>query len=139
MHRGETPCPDSGTGVCRSSYPHTCYETLPSDNPASISADVCGIRSIIRGAIIRSFLRDYGCFPAAEVFVLYVSGATRSPQKSRLIAEMGPMVYIAHAMTPFSPKDVMVYSRRVRLTVFKEENSIILKRKGRNAVSGDCV
>ena len=36
-------------------------------------------------------------------------------------AESGPMVYIAHEMTPFSPSDVTVYSNcdEVRLTVFK--------------------
>ena len=52
----------------------------------------------------------------------YMFQAQRSPQKSDLIAETGPMVYIAHAMTPFSPKDVTVYSNcdEVRLTVFKE-------------------
>ena len=47
--------------------------------------------------------------------------AQRSPQQSNLIAETGPMVYIAHEMTPFSPKDVTVFSNcdEVRLTVFK--------------------
>lgn len=36
-------------------------------------------------------------------------------------AESGPMVYIAHEMTPFSPTDVTVYSNcdEVRLTVYK--------------------
>ena len=45
--------------------------------------------------------------------------AQRSPvkQENRLY-ETGPMVYIAHEMTPFSPKDVTVYSNcdEVRLT-----------------------
>jgi len=36
-------------------------------------------------------------------------------------AESGPMIYIAHEMTPFSPSDVTVYSNcdEVRLTVYK--------------------
>lgn len=45
----------------------------------------------------------------------------RSPEKSNLIAETGPMVYIAHELTPFSPRDITVYSNcdEVRLTVFE--------------------
>lgn len=51
----------------------------------------------------------------------YMFMAQRSPEKTDLIAETGPMVYIAHEMTPFSPKDITVYSNcdEVRLTVFK--------------------
>lgn len=49
----------------------------------------------------------------------YMFCAQRPARKdSMLIAENGPMVYIAHAMTPFSPEDVTVYSNceEVRLT-----------------------
>jgi len=51
----------------------------------------------------------------------YMFQAQRSPEKSDLISETGPMVYIAHEMTPFSPKDVTIFSNcdEVRLTVFK--------------------
>ena len=51
----------------------------------------------------------------------YMFQSQRSPEKSDLIAETGPMVYIAHEMTPFSPADVTVYSNcdEVRLTVFE--------------------
>jgi beta-galactosidase len=45
--------------------------------------------------------------------------AQRSPVKEEnRLYETGPMVYIAHEMTPFSPKDVTVYSNcdEVRLT-----------------------
>ena len=63
----------------------------------------------------------------------YMFQAQRSPQKSDLIAETGPMVYIAHAMTPFSPKDVTVYSNcdEVRLTVFKEGKQYHFKKEKR--------
>ena len=45
--------------------------------------------------------------------------AQRSPYRNdKVPADTGPMVYIAHAMTPFSPADVTVYSNceEVRLT-----------------------
>lgn len=47
--------------------------------------------------------------------------AQRDPVKSDLIAETGPMVKIAHEMTPFSPEEVTVFSNcdEVRLTYFK--------------------
>lgn len=47
--------------------------------------------------------------------------AQRSPEKQDRLFETGPMVYIAHEMTPFSPKDVTVYSNcdEVRLTYNK--------------------
>ena len=54
-------------------------------------------------------------------FSYYMFMSQREPEKSDLIADNGPMVYIAHELTPFSPKDVTVYSNceEVRLTVFK--------------------
>lgn len=48
----------------------------------------------------------------------YAFMSQRSPVKEDKIFETGPMVYIAHEMTPFSSKDVTVYSNcdEVRLT-----------------------
>ena len=48
--------------------------------------------------------------------------AQRSPKVEERIYETGPMVYIAHEMTPFSPKDVTVFSNcdEVRLTYNKD-------------------
>ena len=45
----------------------------------------------------------------------------RSPIKEERLFQTGPMVYIAHEMTPFSGKDVTVYSNcdEVRLTYLK--------------------
>ena len=45
-----------------------------------------------------------------------------SKENKNLIAETGPMVYIAHQMTPFSGKDVTVFSNcdEVRLTYSKD-------------------
>jgi beta-galactosidase len=48
----------------------------------------------------------------------YMFMSQRDTVKSNLLSETGPMVYIAHEMTPFSPKDVTVYSNceEVKLT-----------------------
>ena len=51
----------------------------------------------------------------------YMFMSQRSPVKSDLLSETGPMLYIANEMTPFSPNDVTVYSNcdEVRLTFLK--------------------
>lgn len=40
----------------------------------------------------------------------YMFQSQRSPARSDVSAETGPMVFIANAMTPFSPEDVTVYT-----------------------------
>ena len=40
---------------------------------------------------------------------MFCSQRPAEPNKE-LIADNGPMIYIANAMTPFSPKDVTIYS-----------------------------
>lgn len=60
----------------------------------------------------------------------YMFMSQRSPEKSDLVADNGPMIYIAHELTPFSPEDVTVYSNcdEVRLTVFKEGKKYVYKK-----------
>ena len=87
-------------------------------------------KSHIGGCLWHSFDHQRGYHPdpfyggLADIFrqpkySYYMFMAQRSPvkQEDRLY-ETGPMVYIAHEMTPFSPKDVTVYSNcdEVRLT-----------------------
>lgn len=53
----------------------------------------------------------------------HMFASQRSPEPNpNLRAESGPMIHIAHEMTPFSGKDVTVYTNcdEVRLTVFKD-------------------
>ena len=52
----------------------------------------------------------------------YMFMSQRDTVKRDVIAETGPMVYIAHEMTPFSSADVTVYSNcdEVRLTFLKD-------------------
>lgn len=54
----------------------------------------------------------------------------RSPETSDIIAQTGPMVYIANEMTPFSDNDVMIFSNcdEVKLTVFKNGKEFIHKK-----------
>ena len=61
----------------------------------------------------------------------YMFMAQRPAQVNKdLIAESGPMVYIAHQMTPFSGKDVTVYSNcdEVRLTFTKGGKQYVYKK-----------
>lgn len=60
----------------------------------------------------------------------YMFMAQRSPEKSDLIADNGPMIHIAHEITPFSPANVTVYSNceEVRLTVFKGGKEYVYKK-----------
>ena len=53
-------------------------------------------------------------------YYMFCSQRPAEPNKE-LIADNGPMIYIANAMTPFSPKDVTIYSNcdEVRLTYCK--------------------
>lgn len=62
----------------------------------------------------------------------YMFMSQRSPQKQeQRLYENGPMVYIAHEMTPFSSKDVTVYSNcdEVRLTFLKDGKTQTYTRK----------
>lgn len=62
---------------------------------------------------------------------MFYSQRPAEPNKG-LIADSGPMVYIANAMTPFSPKEVTIYSNcdEVRLTYCKggKTNILIISR-----------
>lgn len=60
----------------------------------------------------------------------YMFMAQRSSEKSNLVADNGPMIYIAHEVTPFSSEDVTVYSNcdEVRLTVFKGGKEYMYKK-----------
>ncbi|MCC8173458.1 MAG: glycoside hydrolase family 2 protein [Odoribacter sp.] len=63
-------------------------------------------------------------------FSYYMFMSQRNPKEIHPIAASGPMVYIAHEMTPFSLKDITVYSNcdEVRLTKFKDGEQFIYTR-----------
>lgn len=64
----------------------------------------------------------------------YMFMAQRSSKREHRPFETGPMVYIAHEMTPFSPKDVTVYSNcdEVKLIYNKEGEEFIYSKPVRS-------
>lgn len=119
---GEVPMLIQAEGYAKPSYPYSSYDALHRTT-----------RQHMGGCLWHSFDHQRGYHPdpfyggvmdafRQPKYSYYMFQSQRSPQPSDLIAETGPMVYIAHEMTPFSPKDVTVYSNcdEVRLTVFKE-------------------
>ncbi len=90
-------------------------------------------RQVVGGTFWHSFDHQRGYHPVPFLggimdafrqpkYSYYMFQAQRSPVKSDLIAITGPMVFIAHEMSPVSPKDVTVYSNceEVRLTFLKD-------------------
>lgn len=115
---GEVPMLIQAQGYANPSYPYTCYETLHQTT-----------RQHIGGCLWHSFDHQRGYHPdpfygglmdafRQPKYSYYMFQAQRTPIKGDLDAGTGPMVYIANTMTPFSPKDVTVYSNceEVRLT-----------------------
>ena len=100
----------------------------------------------IGGCLWHSFDHQRGYHPdpfyggVADVFrqpkySYYMFMAQRSPVKQEgQLYESGPMVYIAHEMTPFSPKDVTVYSNcdEVRLTYLANGKSWTYRKPKNN-------
>lgn len=66
----------------------------------------------------------------------YMFMSQREKEKRNIIAENGPMVYIAHEMTPFSPEDVTIFSNcdEVRLTVFEGGKQYTYKKKNEDCI-----
>ena len=111
-------------------YPVTSYDVLYKQSPQHVG-----------GCLWHSFDHQRGYHPdpfyggLMDVFrqpkySYYMFMAQRSPEKSDLIADNGPMIYIAHEITPFSPTDVTVYSNceEIRLTVFKGGKEYVYKK-----------
>ena len=109
-------------GYANPDYKYTCYDVLYRTS-----------RQHMGGCLWHSFDHQRGYHP--DPFYGGIMDAFRQPKFSyymfcsqrpaeenkELIADSGPMVYIANEMTPFSPKDVTVYSNceEVRLTFCK--------------------
>ena len=116
---GEVPMLVQAEHYAKPPYKYTSLDVLYRTFPGHIG-----------GCLWHSFDHQRGYHPdpfyggVADIFrqpkySYYMFMAQRPPlkQENRLY-ETGPMVYIAHEMTPFSPKDVTVYSNcdEVRLT-----------------------
>ena len=119
---GEQPMLIQAQHYANPSYTYTCYDALYRTP-----------RQHVGGCLWHSFDHQRGYHPdpfyggLMDVFrqpkySYYMFKAQRSPQKQERLFETGPMVYIAHEMTPFSGKDVTVFSNcdEVRLTFLKD-------------------
>lgn len=131
---GEVPMLIQSEGYANPSYPYTCYETLHLTT-----------RQHVGGCLWHSFDHQRGYHPdpfygglmdafRQPKYSYYMFKAQRSPIQNERIAETGPMVYIAHAMTPFSPKDVTVYSNceEVRLTYGGDKKTYEYRKEKRD-------
>lgn len=111
-------------------YPVTSYDVLYKQSPQHVG-----------GCLWHSFDHQRGYHPdpfyggLMDVFrqpkySYYMFMAQRPAVKNDRNAGSGPMVYIAHEMTPFSGKDVTVYSNcdEVRLTFNKGGNTYTYKK-----------
>ncbi|MGL4292610.1 MAG: glycoside hydrolase family 2 TIM barrel-domain containing protein [Bacteroidales bacterium] len=119
---GEQPMLVQARHYANPPYPYTSYNALYETN-----------RQHVGGCLWHSFDHQRGYHPdpfyggLMDVFrqpkyAYHLFQAQRDPLKTDLIAETGPMVFIAHEMTPFSNPDVEVYSNceQIRLSVNKD-------------------
>ena len=112
-------------------YPVTSYDVLYKQSPQHVG-----------GCLWHSFDHQRGYHPdpfyggIMDVFrqpklSYYMFMAQRPVEKNEhLLAESGPMVYVAHQMTPFSGKDVTVFSNcdEVRVTYAKGGKCHVYKK-----------
>lgn len=119
---GEMPMLVQAKGYAKPDYKYTSYDALCKTT-----------RQHAGGCLWHSFDHQRGYHPDPfyggimdnfrQPKYSYYMFMSQRPSKANpdLIADSGPMVYIANAMTPFSPSDVTVYSNcdSVRLTYCK--------------------
>ncbi len=105
------------------------YEGYPGYSQTSYTALKNAPRTHIGGTLWHSFDHQRGYHPdpfyggvmdafRQPKYSYYMFQSQRNPKLSHPIANAGPMVYIAHEMTPSSSKDVTIYSNcdEVRFT-----------------------
>ncbi len=127
---GEQPMRIQAEHYASPSYPVTSYDVLYQQQPQHVG-----------GCLWHSFDHQRGYHPdpfyggLMDVFrqpkySYYMFMAQRPAVKNDQLAGSGPMVYIAHEMTPFSGKDVTVYSNcdEVRLTFNKDGKTYTYKK-----------
>ena len=110
-------------------YPVLCYETICQKSRQIVGACFWHSFDHQRGYHADPFFGGIMDAYRQPKFSYYMFMSQREPEKTELIADNGPMVYIAHELTPFSPKEVTVYSNcdEVRLTVFKGGKTYVHK------------
>ena len=111
-------------------YPILCYETICNKPKQIVGACFWHSFDHQRGYHADPFYGGMMDAYRQPKTSYYMFMAQRELEKSNLIADNGPMVYIAHELTPFSPEDVTVYSNcdEVRLTVFKDGKQYVYSK-----------
>lgn len=123
VHRswGEIPMLEQAVHYGSPAYTYTCLETLYATDKHHVGGTLWHAFDHQRGYHPQPFyggIMDAFRQPKTSYY-LFMAQRPATPNKE-LPAASGPMVYVAHEMTPFSPADVTVYSNcpEVRLTVF---------------------
>ncbi len=121
---GEIPQLIQAFHYTKPSYPVTSIDVLKKAAPYHFG-----------GSLWHSFDHQRGYHP--DPFYGGIMDAYRLPKTSFYMFQgqadhLKPMVYIAHQMTPFSPKDVTVISNapRVRLTSFVDAKPRVMEKRG---------
>lgn len=99
-------------------YPYTSYDALYRTTPQHVGGCVWHAFDHQRGYHPDPFYGGLMDVFRQPKYAYYLFMAQRPPVRREGVCGTGPMVYIAHEMTPFSDKDVTVYSNcdEVRLT-----------------------
>ena len=125
-------------GEVNEKWPITAVATSNTKKTTPVFNGIClqnlytSPRQIVGACLWHSFDHQRGYHPDPQFagimdvfrqpkYSYYLFQSQRDVNTSDLIAETGPMIFIAHEMSPFSPKDVTVYSNcdEVRLTFLK--------------------
>lgn len=111
-------------------YPVTSYDVLYKQSPQHVGGCLWHSFDHQRGYHPDPFYRGLMDVFRQPKYSYYMFMAQRPAVKNDRNAGSGPMVYIAHEMTPFSGKDVTVYSNcdEVRLTFNKGGKTYTYKK-----------
>lgn len=130
---GETPMLVQAQHYANPYYAYTCYETLFKQTPQHMGGCLWHPFDHQRGYHPDPF---YGGIMDAfrqPKLSYYMFASQRNPKEKPDSNEIGAMVHIANAMTPFSPQNVTVYSNcdEIRLTASKGNTPMVYKKEKR--------
>ncbi len=132
---GEHPMLVQANHYANPQYPFTCLETLYETPRQHVGGTLwCGFDHS-RGYHPQNFFGGLMDSYRQPKYSYYMFMAQRPAVTNGMIpAETGPMVYIAHEMSPFSSPDITVFSNceEVRLKVFESGQTFTYKRSESN-------
>lgn len=128
---GEIPMLIQAEHYANPDYPTLCYESICQKPDQIVGACFWHSFDHQRGYHADPFyggMMDAFRQPKTSYYMFM---SQREPVCSDLPADNGPMIYIAHELTPFSPKDITVYSNcdEVRLTVFQDGKTYTYRKE----------